>query len=70
MGYALWLIGSYLFWTDWGKLAKIERAGLDGSERSVIVNTSLEWPNGLTIGLSSRRCIIIKFAVDSRNFTR
>jgi len=43
--------GRYLYWTDWGNVAKIERAALDGTERSVIVNTSLEWPNGLTIGV-------------------
>ena len=45
------LIGRYVYWTDWGRVAKIERAVLDGTERSVIVNTRLEWPNGLTIGL-------------------
>jgi len=47
------VIGRYLYWTDWGDMAKIERAALDGTERSVIINTSLEWPNGLTIGLST-----------------
>jgi len=42
----------YLYWTDWGQVPKIERAALDGSERSVIVNSSLlEWPNGMTIGI-------------------
>jgi len=40
----------YFYWTDWGKLAKIERAALDGTERSIIVSTELDWPNGLTIG--------------------
>jgi len=41
-------------------VAKIERAALDGTERSVIVSavsSSLEWPNGLTIGLYSRPCV-------------
>jgi len=44
------LVDRCVYWTDWGRVAKIERAALDGTERSVIVNTSLEWPNGLTIG--------------------
>jgi len=41
----------YLYWTDWGQHAKIERAALDGTERSIVINSSLEWPNGLTIGI-------------------
>lgn len=26
-----------IFWTDWGKNAKIERSGMDGNNRQVIV---------------------------------
>ena len=42
-----------MYWTDWGSnpTAKIERAGLDGSNRSVVVWSGLTWPNGLTIDL-------------------
>nr|XP_018667004.1 low-density lipoprotein receptor-related protein 4 isoform X1 [Ciona intestinalis] len=41
----------YMYWTDWGNKpsAKIERAGMDGSDRSVIIDTGLTWPNGITI---------------------
>lgn len=39
----------YLYWTDWGVTAKIERMGMDGTNRSVIVNTDIVWPNGLAI---------------------
>ncbi|KAK3726510.1 hypothetical protein QZH41_014244, partial [Actinostola sp. cb2023] len=39
----------YMFWTDWGEIPKIERAGMDGSNRTVIVKTNIYWPNGLTI---------------------
>lgn len=42
--------GSWMFWTDWGKQPKIERAGMDGSHRSPIVTTDILWPNGLAIG--------------------
>ena len=47
-----------MFWTDWGyKNKKIERAALDGSKRTVLVNSTffehIGWPNGLTIDYSS-----------------
>lgn len=38
-----------MYWTDWGTNAKIERATLGGNFRIPIVNTSLVWPNGLTL---------------------
>ena len=38
-----------MYWTDWGKVPKIERANLDGSDRTVLVNRSLGWPNGLAL---------------------
>ena len=46
-----WLIPTYryMYWTDWGSVAKIERASMDGSDRRVLHNTGLTWPNGLTI---------------------
>jgi Low-density lipoprotein receptor repeat class B len=40
-----------MYWSDWGDLAKIERAVLDGSERQMIISSGLQWPNGLTIGI-------------------
>ena len=41
----------YVYWSDWGHVPKIERAGLDGEHRTlVVVNGTLVWPNGLTIG--------------------
>lgn len=48
-----------MFWTDWGSNAKIERANMDGSNRTVLVNSTIMsslglgakivWPNGLAI---------------------
>ena len=45
-----------MFWTDWGRNPKIERAAMDGSARTVLVNKTMfgsnkviGWPNGLTI---------------------
>ena len=38
-----------MYWTDWGAVAKIERASMDGTSREVLHNTSLVWPNALTL---------------------
>lgn len=38
-----------MYWTDWGKTAKIERASLDGAQRKTIISGGLIWPNGLVI---------------------
>ena len=44
-----------MYWTDWGKHPKIERAALDGSDRTILVNDSVAWPNGLTIDYLFRK---------------
>ena len=44
-----------MYWTDWGKHPKIERAALDGSHRITFVKTSVAWPNGLTIDYLARK---------------
>ena len=41
----------WMFWSDWGRVGKIERAGMDGSHREVILMETVQWPNGLTIDL-------------------
>ena len=40
---------SYMFWTDWGSPGKVERAYMDGTGRTTIADTSLVWPNDITI---------------------
>ncbi|KAJ9592050.1 hypothetical protein L9F63_001429, partial [Diploptera punctata] len=42
---------SIMFWTDWGEIPKIERAGMNGdpATRKIIVNDDIFWPNGLTV---------------------
>uniref|UniRef100_A0A8B9LU25 Low-density lipoprotein receptor-related protein 2 n=1 Tax=Astyanax mexicanus TaxID=7994 RepID=A0A8B9LU25_ASTMX len=45
----------YMYWTDWSTSAKIERATLGGNFRTEIVNTSLVWPNGLTLDYDEQR---------------
>lgn len=45
----------YLFWTEWGQYPRIERSRLDGSERAVLVNVSISWPNGISIDYEVRQ---------------
>ena len=47
--FALILGHRIMFWTDWGGPAKIERANMDGTQRSAVIFTNIKWPNGLTI---------------------
>jgi hypothetical protein len=42
-------LNRWLYWSDWGRPAKIERASMDGNREQTIVNTGLVWPNALTI---------------------
>ncbi|XP_059822369.1 low-density lipoprotein receptor-related protein 2a isoform X1 [Hypanus sabinus] len=45
----------YIFWTDWYRPAKVMRAWADGSNAEPLINTTLGWPNGLTIDWSNLR---------------
>lgn len=47
----MYVVLRYMYWTDWGEVPKIERAGMDGSlsTRTVIVDDNIYWPNGLTL---------------------
>ena len=45
----------YMYWTDWGNHPKIERARLDGTHRVILVNSSIAWPNGITIDYFDRK---------------
>lgn len=40
---------SYMYWTDWGENAKLERSAMDGLDRIVLISNNLGWPNGLAI---------------------
>ncbi|XP_022087296.1 LOW QUALITY PROTEIN: low-density lipoprotein receptor-related protein 2-like [Acanthaster planci] len=45
----------YIYWTDWGAVPIIGKAGLDGSQPTALVNSSLGWPNGLALDYEARR---------------
>lgn len=57
-----------LFWTDWGENPRIERMGMDGSERKVIISTKIYWPNGLTIDIPTRRIYFADSKLDYIDF--
>ncbi|XP_066588132.1 low-density lipoprotein receptor-related protein 2 isoform X2 [Prorops nasuta] len=45
----------WLFWTDWGENPRIERIGMDGTNRSTIISTKIYWPNGLALDIANKR---------------
>lgn len=44
-----------MYWSDWGKSPKIERAGMNGSNRKILFSENLIWPNGLAIDQEKNR---------------
>ncbi|XP_036362725.1 low-density lipoprotein receptor-related protein 4 isoform X3 [Octopus sinensis] len=53
-----------IYWSDWGSDPKIERCGMDGSERQVIAKFKEgAWPNGLALDVREKRL----YWVDARS---
>lgn len=40
-----------MYWSDWGVEPRIEKASMDGANRTVLHNTRLRWPNALTLDI-------------------
>lgn len=58
----------WLFWTDWGEYPRIERAGMDGSQRSTIISTKIYWPNGLALDVPNKRVYFADSKLDFIDF--
>ncbi|KAE8610258.1 hypothetical protein XENTR_v10012062 [Xenopus tropicalis] len=58
-------VQGFMFWSDWGDPAKIEKAGLNGGDRQVLVSDNIEWPNGITLDVLGCRL----YWVDSKLHT-
>nr|XP_022902920.1 low-density lipoprotein receptor-related protein 2 [Onthophagus taurus] len=58
----------WLFWTDWGENPRIERIGMDGTNRSSIISTKIYWPNGLTLDTATQRVYFADSKLDYIDF--
>lgn len=58
----------WLFWSDWGENPRIERVGMDGENRSVVINTKIYWPNGLTLDVATKRIYFADSKLDFIDF--
>lgn len=44
-----------MYWSDWGVIPQIARAGMDGKEVQEFITKDIHWPNGLTIDHGNQR---------------
>ena len=49
------ILDGWMYWSDWGTNATIEKAGMDGKNRSSFVSENIKWPNALAIDYSTSR---------------
>ena len=44
----------YIYWSDWGDQPRIERSFMDGTEREILVDSDIGWPNEIALDLQQR----------------
>ena len=57
-------ICSWMYWSDWGDIPKIEHASMDGRARQILHNTQLMRPNGLTLDYQNQVLYWIDASLD------
>uniref|UniRef100_A0A1I7WFW4 EGF-like domain-containing protein n=1 Tax=Heterorhabditis bacteriophora TaxID=37862 RepID=A0A1I7WFW4_HETBA len=57
-----------MFWTDWGQNPRIERANMDGTDRRIIVNTKIYWPNTIALDYTTDRVYFADSKLDYIDF--
>ncbi|KAH7701212.1 very low-density lipoprotein receptor, partial [Aphelenchoides avenae] len=57
-----------MFWTDWGQHPRVERANMDGTDRAVIVNTKIYWPNTIALDYTTNRVYFADSKLDYIDF--
>lgn len=43
-----------MYWSEWGTSGRIEKASMDGANRTLVHNTDLVWPNALTLDIETQ----------------
>ena len=43
-----------MYWSDWGESPKIERASMDGSNRTLLHSTGIHWPNAIALDIPTQ----------------
>ena len=56
---------SYMYWSDWGEESKIEKAGMDGSDRHILINRNVKWPNGLAVDYQGRKLYWVDAGIEA-----
>ena len=48
-----------MFWTDWGKHPKIERANYDGSDRKAVISNFIKDINAVALDVASKYSVCL-----------
>ena len=59
----------YVYWTDWGLPAKVERASMDGKNRIILVSSELEAPYGITIDYIEQKIYWVDAQLDKIEYS-
>ena len=61
---SIYVLLRWMYWTDYGSPAKIERASMDGTSRMILHNTTLMAPSGLTVDYPTQNIYWIDYTLD------